>query len=120
MYERIVRLTDENGDEIGLRVEGLEVRGKSRDLEILYSNIPGNSWNVNRLNQFRNIVQDYIDFRIPLTDPSLVDDPDALTDPATEAVFHDGGDLVSRPIIVSDIRFLGNKLYFTWHRTRRT
>ena len=74
-------------------------------LTVNYADIPGNSWNNNRLNKLVAKVQDLIDVRIPLDDPSLVDDPDALVDPARPDFFHEGGDLVSRSIIISDVSF---------------
>ncbi len=111
----IERITDGSGDEIGIRLLGV---GKDGIIEILYADIPGNSWNQNRLNKFTERAQDLIDYRIPLGDPSLVDDPDALVDPARPDFFHDGGDLVARPVIISDVSWDGERLNFTLTRAR--
>lgn len=87
--------------------------GPNGVLHINYADIPGNSWNQNRLNKLVDRVQELIDVRIPLNDPSLVGDPDALVDPARPNFFHDGGDLVSRAIVIEDVSFDGTKLNFT-------
>lgn len=113
----ITRLYDSTGtEEIGIRIDGV---GKDGFLEIIYDDIPGNSWNQNRLNQFASRAQQYIDVRIPLTDPSLVDDPAGPngSDPARPDFFWDNGDLVARPIIISNVHFT-DKLIFTLTRAR--
>ena len=114
--QSIVRLYDTSDppEEIGIRLNGV---GKDGFFEVLYADIPGNSWNQNRLRIFTERAQDLIDVRIPLNDPSLVDDPDALTDPARPDFFHDAGDLVSRPVIISDVTFT-DRLNFTLTRAR--
>lgn len=89
-------------DEDGLRLLGA---GSSPVITILYADIPGNSWNQNRLDKFRDRAQALLDVRIPLNDPSLVDDPDALTDPARPDFFHDAGDLVARTIAISVVTY---------------
>ena len=109
----IERIQDGGGEEIGIRLVGV---GRGGILEVLYADIPGNSWNVNRIEKFTERAQDLIDFRIPLTDPSLVDDPDALTDPGRPGFFHDSGDLVARSVIISDVTFDGSRLQFTLTR----
>lgn len=104
----ITRLYDNANppNEIGIRIEGV---GKDGFIEVLYADIPGNSWNANRLAKFADRAQQLIDIRIPLTDPSLVDDeagPNGA-DPARPDFFWDSGDLVARPIIISDVSFDG-------------
>lgn len=111
--QSIERIMD-GPDEIGIRLNGV---GKDGFVEVLYADIPGNSWNQNRLNKFAERAQELIDVRIPLTDPSLVDDPDALTDPARPDFFHDTGDLVARSVIISDVSFT-DRLNFTLTRAR--
>jgi hypothetical protein len=100
----------------------LELRGVGPNglIRIDYTDIPGNSWNQNRLNKLVAKAQDLIDVRIPLNDPSLADDPDALVDPARPDFFHDAGDLVARSIIISDVTFdnVENKLNFTLSKAK--
>lgn len=118
----IVRLYDTSDppEEIGIRLNGV---GKDGFMEILYADIPGNSWNQNRLNMFTARAQDMIDVRIPLDDPVFQDefgtvvDPDALVDPARPDFFWDSGDLVARTIIISDVTYT-DKLNFTLTRAR--
>jgi hypothetical protein len=117
----IVRLYDTSDppEEIGIRLNGV---GKDGFMEILYADIPGNSWNQNRLNKFTLRAQDMIDVRIPLDDPQFMEegvvvDPDALVDPARPDFFWDSGDLVSRTIIISDVSFT-DRLNFTLTRAR--
>lgn len=110
----IIRLYD-NADppnEIGIRIEGIGKGGL--DYEILYADIPGNSWNANRLAKFAARAQQLLDVRIPLTDPELVDDPDGPNgaDPARPNAFWDGGDLVYRNVEISNVHFT-DRLIFT-------
>lgn len=112
--------TSDPPEEIGIRLTGC---GKDGFVEVLYDDIPGNSWNQNRLNKFTARAQDLIDVRIPLDDPMFQDefgtviDPDVLTDPARPNFFHDGGDLVSRSVLISDVSFT-DRLNFTISRAR--
>ena len=109
--QSIIRLydTSEPPEEIGIRINGV---GKDGFMEVLYADIPGNSWNQNRLDLFTARAQDMIDIIIPLDDPSLVDDPAGPNgeDPNRPDFFWDGtppnGDLVSRPILISDVFFI--------------
>ena len=87
----------------------------------MYSDVPGNSWNPQKLGRAQVYVQEnLIDVRIPLTDPSLVDDPHGPNgvDPARPDFFWDDGDLVSRPVIISDVTFENEQLNFTLTRAR--
>ena len=99
-------------DELGIRVNGI---GKNGFMEVMYADIPGSSWNQNRLNKFMERAQDEIDLRIDLNDTELASDPDAQTDPARPDFFHDtagsANDLVSRPVIISNVRFDGVLLF---------
>ena len=103
-------------EEIGIRFNGV---GKNGFIEIIYADIPGNSWNPQRLVGFTVKAQEFIDVRIPLDDPSLIDDPAGPngSDPARPDFFWDGGDLVARPIIISDVTFT-DVLNFTLTRAR--
>src|SRR5210317_2053738 len=84
-------------DEDGLRLLGA---GPSGVLEILYADIPGNSWNANRLAKFEERANQLLTKRQPIA--SLPDDdPDKTTDPARPDFFWDGSDLVARPVIIS-------------------
>jgi hypothetical protein len=116
--QSIVRLYDASDPpvEIGIRLNGV---GKDGFMEVLYADIPGNSWNANRLAKFTERAQQLIDVRIPLTDPSLIDDPAGPngSDPARPDFFWDAGDLVSRPVIISDVSFT-DVLNFTLTRAR--
>ena len=114
--QSVVRIYDtaDPPEEIGIRLNGV---GPGGFFEVLYADIPGNSWNQNRLNKFVQKAQELIDVRIPLDDPSLVDDPDALADPARPDFFHDNGDLVSRSVTISDVTFT-DRLNFTLTRAR--
>ena len=111
--QSIVRLYDGGGVEIGIRLNGV---GKDGFFEILYADIPGNSWNQNRLNKFTQRAQDLIDVRIPLADLPA-DDPAKTTDPARPDQFWDGTDLVGRNVIISEVFFDGS-LFFTLTRAR--
>jgi hypothetical protein len=117
----IVRLYDTSDppEEVGIRLNGV---GKDGFMEILYVDIPGNSWNKNRLKLFTGRAQDMIDVRIPLDDPQFMEDgvvvdPDALVDPARPDFFWDSGDLVARPVIISDVTFT-DVLNFVIRRAR--
>jgi hypothetical protein len=117
----IVRLYDTSDppEEVGIRLNGV---GKDGFMEILYVNIPGNSWNQNRLDKFTARAQDMIDVRIPLDDPQFMEDgvvvdPAALVDPALPHFFWDSGDLVARPVIISDVSFT-DRLNFMLTRAR--
>jgi hypothetical protein len=119
--QSIVRLYDtaDPPEEIGIRLNGV---GKDGFMEILYADIPGNSWNSNRLRMFTERAQGMIDVRIPLDDPQFMEegvvvDPDALVDPARPDFFWDNGDLVARAIIISDVAFT-DVLNFTLTRAR--
>ena len=100
--------------------DGLRLRGAGHDpsgyLTIMYANIPGNSWNQNRLNRFAQIANGYLEFRMPLTDPDLVDDPAGPNgaDPAQPNFYWDAGDLVAKPIEIVDVTYsTQNGLNFT-------
>ena len=76
--------------------------------EIVYADIPGNSWNQSRLNLFVARANDLLTFRIPLSDPSLVDDPHGPngTDPNDPPwFFWDGGDLCSRTMYITGVTY---------------
>lgn len=106
--------TSDPPEEIGIRIEG-SPRG---DFEILYSQIPGNSWNQNRLDKFMERAQELMDLRIPLADLPA-DDPDKTIDPGLPNLFHDGTDLLSRNIVISNISYTeGIGLRFTLTRIR--
>lgn len=107
--QSIVYIYDGSNAEIGVRFNGV---GENGFFEILYADIPGGSWNQNRLNKFTVTAQeDFIDVRIPLDDPSLVDDENGPNgvDPARPDFFWDtdppNNDLVARSIIISDVSF---------------
>jgi len=102
-------------NETGVRLIGV---GKTGVVEIMYADIPGNSWNQNRLNKFAERAQQLIDVRIPLNDPEFVDDPAGIngSDPGRPDFFWDGGDLVARSIIISNVTFT-DRLNFTISRT---
>ena len=107
--------TSDPPEEIGLRFNGV---GKDGFFEVLYADIQGNSWNKNRLKVLIKFIQGLIDVRIPLDDPSFVDDPDALTDPARPDFFHDGGDLVARSDIITDLTFENGHMIVASKRAR--
>ena len=119
--QSVVRLYDTSDPpvEIGIRLNGV---GKDGFMEVIYDDIPGNSWNQNRLNMFTARAQDMIDVRIPLDSDEFKEegvtvDPDALTDPARPDFFWDSGDLVARSVIISDATFT-DRLNFTLTRAR--
>ena len=108
-------------DEDGLRVIGMGRNTLSDGrigLEILYADIPGNSWNAQRLARFAERAQELIDFRQAITDLP-VDDPARISDPARPDFFWDGSDIVARSIIISDVAFSqANGLSFALTRAR--
>jgi hypothetical protein len=113
------------GDRDPTDEDGLRLRGAGHDgtgyLTVIYANIPGNSWNQNRLDLFTGRAQQLLDFRIPLDDPSLIDDPAGPngSDPARPDFFWDSGDLVARPVIISDVTYSEEAgLSFTLTRAR--
>jgi hypothetical protein len=111
----IIRLYDTSDppEEVGVRLEGV---GEGGFFEVLYADIPGNSWNQNRLNKFVVRAQELIDQRILRTDLPA-DDQARLADPARADWFWDGNDVVHRPIIISEARFNGT-LDFTLRKVR--
>lgn len=109
---RLERIEDGNGVEIGIRIDTGDA--ENRVLEILYADIPGNSWNANRLRMFADRAQEFIDRRVPRSE--LPDgDIDKESDPALPGVWWDGDDIVYRQCLISDVRFDG-KLIFTLTR----
>ena len=68
-----------------------------------------------REEEMRQKLQDKIDVRIPLTDPELVDDPAAITDPNREDFFHDKGDLVARTNVIDSVVWDGERYSITQH-----
>ncbi len=88
-------------EEVGIRLHGI---GKDGMLEILYQDIPGNSWNSQRLKKLVTQIQDLIDVRTPLADLPI-GDPDKTTDPGLPNHFWDSGDLVARSIVIRDAWF---------------
>ena len=99
-------------DEDGLRLIALD--GVAR--EVMYSDIPGNSWNQNRLNKFVERANELLTLRQPLSGlPD--DDPDKTTDPDQfPRLYWDNGDLCSRVVTVSDATWDGEQLSFTLTR----
>lgn len=99
---------------LGIRLHGA---GKTGILEVIFADIPGNSWNVNRLGKFVDRINQALEVRIPLTDPSLVDDeygPNG-TDPANPPYFYwDNGDLVSRTVEVFNPQYEPATDSLTW------
>jgi hypothetical protein len=117
-FERIEWIYDTSDPPvmIGVRVYGV---GDDGLLEVLFADIGvhGNRWNQNRLNKFIERGQELLDHRIPLTDPSLVGDPAALTDPAQDNFFWDDGDLVARSVLLTDVRISSDVLHFSLEQT---
>jgi len=100
--------------------DGLRLRGAGHDgtgyLTVMYADIPGNSWNQNRLKKFVERANQLLELRIPLTDPEFVDDPHGIngTDPARSDFYWDGGDLVSKSVELLDVTYsTQNGLNFT-------
>lgn len=112
----IERLKDDQGVDIGIRLHG--VSGANRDgvVQVLYADITGNQWNAVRLQRFVDALQLAIDYRINRLRFDMVDDPDALVDPARPNFFHDLGDLVARVVIISDPIWQGDYMTFTVSR----
>ena len=105
-------------DEDGLRIYGI---GNDGLYTIMYVDIPGNSWNQNRLNKFIERANQLAVHRIPLTDPSLVDDPYGPngTDPNNyPKAFWDGGDLCCQTVIFSDATYDSTTQTLNFVRTR--
>ena len=88
-------------DEDGIRIYGF---GKGEYLEVLYEDIPGSSWNPQRLDMFKNRAQIEMDVRVPLADLP-VDDPDKAADPGLAWLFWDGSDLVHRPYLLEFVTY---------------
>ena len=105
------RLTDAQGTETGWHF----VLGDGREFTLLYADIPGNSWNANRLAKLVERAQQLIDKRVPLTDLPA-DDPDRLADPGLPHLFWDGADLVARQCIIENATWDGTRLSFRLRR----
>lgn len=100
-------------DEDGLRLIGA---GPSGVLQVLYVDIPGNSWNPQRLAKFAEQANELLTLRIPLADLPA-DDPDKTTDPNRYPLLYwDGADLCSRTVEISNPTFSNNRLDFTVSR----
>ena len=114
----IERLTDGEGVDIGIRLHG--VSGANRDgiVQVLYDDISGNPWNAKRLQDFVDAMQDAIDYKVLRTRGDMLDDPDALVDPGRADFFHEGGNLVSRSVIISDPIWQGDYMTFTLRRAQ--
>ena len=102
--------------------DGLRLRGAGHDgtgyLTVMYVDIPGSSWNPQRLAGFVAKANELLTLRIPLADLPA-DDPDKTTDPNDYPwLYWDGGDLCSRTITISDATFVNNELNFTVSRVR--
>lgn len=102
-------------DEDGLRLIGA---GKGQAIEVMYADIPGNSWNQNRLNKFVDRANEILTTRQPLSGlPD--DDPDKTTDPNDFPwLYWDGGDLCSRTVTVSEATWDGSQLSFRISRVK--
>ena len=114
--------TSEPPNEIGIEVVGLGNNtlpdgpyAGEFGWRVLYADIPGNSWNANRLAKFVERAQQLIDFRQPLADLPA-DDPDKTTDPATPFLFWDGTDIVARSAVLENVSWDGESLQFTVRR----
>ena len=97
--------------------DGLRLLGPMGVHPIMYADIPGNSWNQNRLNKFVDRANELLVFRQPLSGlPD--DDPDKTTDPNQYPwLYWDGGDLCSRTVEISNATFSqSNGLSFTISR----
>lgn len=102
-------------DEDGLRLIGA---GPSGVLTLMYSDIPGNSWNQNRLNKFVEIAHEFLTKRQSIADLPA-DDPDKTIDPNNYPwLYWDAGDLCSRTIEISDVTFTDGQLNFTVSQVR--
>ena len=93
-------------DEDGIRLLGA---GKTGVIEVLYVDIPGNSWNQNRLNKFADRANEVLTYRQPLADLPA-DDPDKTTDPNNFPILYwDGSDLCSRVVTISNVTYSAEK-----------
>jgi hypothetical protein len=88
--------------------------------EYLYEDIPGNSWNTNRLNKFRDQAQEEINTVISLSDPDWAGDELILTDPNRLDLYHDGGMLVAQPWTINIIDYTVGFPLFELIRTPKT
>lgn len=87
----------------------LSLGGKK--VEVVYDSISGKMSQA-KASKIKTALQDLIDLRIPIA--SLPDDdPDKTTDPANDAMFWDGTDLVSRNCIVVSITWDGSNIIST-------
>ena len=92
----------------------LHINGVGKDgfVRVYYADVPGNSWNQNRLNKGIEALQNLIDQRTLRTDLPA-DDPARISDPARPDWFWEGSDIVARPVVVSDPVWDGVKLTWT-------
>ena len=112
----IERLKDGGGADIGIRLHGVSGANHDGIVQVLYDDIVGNQWNAVRLQRFVDALQEAVDYKVPRTRGDMLDDPDAITDPARPDFFHDLGDLVARVVIISDPVWQGDHMTFTVSR----
>jgi len=103
-------------DEDAVRLNGVKSDGS--DLVLEYANIPGNSWNTNRLKKYMDAVNSILEYRTPIASLPL-DDPARISDPGLPRFFWDGTDIVSRSIAISEAYYTPEPgLIFTCRRIR--
>lgn len=86
-------------------------------MEVRYADIPGQSWNQNRMDQFQARVNLALQTRTPIAelDPS---DPASQADPAMDGYYWDGTDLVEQDYAVEDLTYSAQAgLNFTIRKT---
>ena len=115
----IIQYLDDGGDppvRTGITVYGTG-NPENPNATTLYTDISGPPGTAAWITAFAKHLQDQIDYRIPLDDPELEDDPDALEDPERENFFHDSGDLVARSVIV-EVEWDDDQLRVKLHKAK--
>jgi len=101
-YQRLENHTDGGGNFTGITLHGVSANDGTGQVTVMYDEIPGQPGGVGWLNKFPVAFQDKLDERIKLNDPVLEVDEwgPSGEDPNREDAFWEGGDLVTRSVVI--------------------
>lgn len=101
-YQRLENHVDGDGNFTGITLHGVSANDGTGKVTVMYDEIPGQFGNNAWLNKFPQAFQDKLDERIKLNDSEIEFDEwgPSGEDPNREDTFWEGGDLVSRSVVV--------------------